>query len=267
MASHWYIFRDGVARRYTQRNKDGSESKIIRRGQALADGAAEGLTSILARVSDQGGIIEWAGRIGIAAGLEACACALATGIPADQIADLARDIYKRERERAANRGSEIHDAIERFLSRGEVSADPIEAAAQRAVYEWQASNGLTHGHPEHCLYFKGVIAPFSTQVTFGGTTDWISPGVIADYKTVEADKRGKFWTGKATHCAQLAGYRLAGAQMGLCDPKARCVNLYVNRLDGALVGVTEWTAAQLNAGAELVALACRAGTLTERIEG
>lgn len=265
MASHWYIMRDGSVSRYTQTNKDGSESKVIRRGRALADGAVEGLTSILARVFDQAGLIEWAGRLGIEAGVRAALEAANAGQTREAIADLARTYYDAERERAANRGSELHDAIERYIAHGQLSADPIEAAAQRAVADWHKANGIGLGRTEHCVMFRGVIPPFDTPCAFGGTVDWIGQDCLLDYKTVEPDKRGKYWTGKASHCAQLAGYRLAAAQMELCSPDARCINLYISRLTGDIVAVREWTAADLTAGVELVALACRATTLTEEI--
>lgn len=260
--AHWYILRDGKAYRYVQYNKDGSESKIIRPARAIADGAVKGLTSILSRVSDQGGLIEWAGRIGIEAGLKAAA--EHSGKTNDEIMAAAKEIYTAERERASNRGTQIHDAIERYIKSGEVSQDTIASAAQRAVGEWHKENGVGLGSTEHCVYFKGVIRQH--EVSFGGTVDWICDSVILDYKTVEPSKYGKYWTAKASHCAQLAGYRLAASQAGMCKSDARCINLYISRITGEIVSVREWSNDELRLGEELVDIACRAESLYSEIE-
>lgn len=266
--SHWYRRTGNKAFRYTQTNKDGSESKIIRKGIALADGAVEGITSIIGRLQDQAWLQGWYGKLGIEAGLAASAYKITW----DEAIIQAKAILKEESEAAANRGSEIHDGIEKFLMTGEVSEDKIVQKASGNVLKTLEAHGVSDYSCEHCLAFYGT---YSTEVAgelvklpfkFGGTTDLISRKWIWDWKTKEKDINGKYIIGKAGNCAQMAAYRHAAIDMGLCDEDAKCTNVYIDRITGDIIDVVHWQENQLKASLKWLAIGMYAWEMLQRLE-
>lgn len=263
MGSHWYASGPNGPQRYKQYCKDGSERVNILRGKALADGAVEGVTSLLKIVGDAGGLIHWAANHGINAGLDVGMSAAANMEPRDALYALAKAQWKEATERAANEGTVIHDSIEKRLTEGDVSDDPVQKQAQDDAEEWVKANASGERRAEHCLIYKGVVD--GVRLAFGGTCDLITPFQIIDYKTVESGARG-FRDPKPSEAAQLAAYRLAGAQMGLCEPLSDCWNVFYDRKTGRLVKAHRWTDTALKHGLTLLCLAVRVSEMFEKIE-
>jgi len=262
--SHWYVIEDGVAKRYEQLTKKGEPSKRINRKRALADGAVEGVTSLLKRFEDQSGLVGWAGKLGVEAAVDAV-LAIEQPCPSDLVEAknllmaTATELYDLRRNEASEAGSAIHDAIDKYLSLGLEPQTPEAWEAARAVSAWIEEQGITERRAEHCVVYR------DGSVAFGGTPDLLSRKLVADWKTLE-EKRGKFRDPLAKEAAQLAAYRAAAAQMGLCDADAECYNLYIERSTGKLVRVHKWSPQQVVMGWSMIELSIAAEKLVSAIE-
>jgi len=256
--AHWYIEKNGIAQRYEQLTKKGEPSKRINRGKALKDGAVPGTTDTLKVLGSSDGLLHWVGALGIQAGLES------------HDEDQAKELLKELREKAANRGTEIHNAIEQYIKTGDLSDDPVERKA--SINAVACIGDVLHGWSEHCFVWRGYIniltGEHSTEkkgkewirVAVGGTSDYVSDSLIADWKTVEDKGRG-FRQSYAKEAAQCAMYRL-----GFGRHDAVCKNIYIDRATGDVVRVKEWTETELRNGLRLFAMAVLYSTLEERIE-
>jgi hypothetical protein len=261
--SHWYIQREGRVQRYFSLKKDGTPRANVMRGQAMQDGAVESVTTILRFIGESGGLVHWASNHGIAAGLNVGMSAAASRESADELIRMAKEEWKTATERAANEGTVIHDSIEKRLSSGDVSDDPIQKQAQDDAEAWVRDHDSTKRKAEHCLIYRGEQN--GVKLAFGGTTDLIMPQLVADFKTVESGSRG-FREPKATEAAQLAAYRLAGAQMGLCEAGADCFNLYFDRVTGKMIRAFQWPEAALKHGLHLLCMAVNVRDVWEKID-
>ena len=262
--AHWYTLQDGVAKRYEQLTKKGEPSKRTNRARALADGAVEGVTSLLKRFEDQSGLVSWAGKLGVAAAVDAV-LSIKQPCPSDPVEAKnllmasATELYDLRRNEASEAGSAIHDAIDKYLSLGLEPQTPEAWEAARAVSAWIEEQGITERRAEHCVVYR------DGSVAFGGTPDLLSRKLVADWKTLE-EKRGKFRDPLAKEAAQLAAYRAAAAQMGLCDADAECYNLYIERSTGKLVRVHKWSPQQVVMGWSMLELSIAAEKLVAAIE-
>ncbi len=265
MPSHWYTRQGGAVVRYKQITKAGTESKRINRGKALADGAVPSVTTLLDFLGEAGGLIHWATGKGIEAGLDVGMSAAISHEPRSVLVGLAREQAKESMERAATQGTAIHDAVERHLmDPAQLDPDPILRTAQESVAAWLRARGeVGPFRCEHALMFKGEID--GVKVAYGGTTDLVLDNLICDWKTVEDKGRG-FRGPKFSEAAQLAAYRLAAHDMGLCDDVADCVNLYIDRRTGRIVDAIGWREAALRHGLSLLALAVDALAKVDKIE-
>lgn len=268
--SHWYIIGpNGFPTRYYQYNKDGSLRKYIVRKKAYEDGAVESVTTLLQRVSDQSFLIEWAAQLGVKAGVETAldaAISNKTPPPMNALIDAALAKCDEERNRGANIGTIVHDAIEQYLTSGAMPDEsrPVERIACASVRRFLETNSIPIGMSEHCLYFSGEYK--GEPLAYGGTTDYIAHEWILDFKTTKPDAKGKFWTRKPEHCAQLAAYRHAASKSGLCKPTAKCVNLYIDSATGRIVDAAHWSEEALRKGMDVVAFAYRITRLIYDIE-
>lgn len=142
---------------------------------------------------------------------------------------------KEQARAAAERGTQVHEAIERFFD-GQIQADalpylePVYKKVEEAfgILNWSAEKSFASGE------FAGKVDLHSMD----------GDGVVVDFKTKEftsetLDKAAGF----DENCMQLAAYR-----MGLAIPKARCANVFVSVTEPGLVVVKEWTEEELVRG-------------------
>lgn len=141
-------------------------------------------------------------------------------------------------KQARERGTELHGAIERYLTGQSYDAQfgphiRLTVAALDAV-----GVDLHAGKPEHSFCLPGQ---------YGGKLDWHSDAAILDFKGIDDDKIGGR-LGYEEHIRQLAAYG-----HGLGAPR-RLINVFIGRRDGAVV-LREWTPAEsTKALAEFMAL-------------
>jgi hypothetical protein len=247
--SHWYKIVNGVPQRYEQLKKDGTPSKVIKREKAIADGAVESTNTILDRCSEIGGLLYWGAKIAATAGVEV---ALADPTAGQEAAlKAAMELYNERKEEAANKGSEIHSAIDTFLRNGILPEEGPKRVACLTAKRVLDEHGAVGGNAEVCFVYHGNVN--GRKYAFGGTPDWAGKAFLFDWKT----KAGKA-DPKARECAQLASYRI-----GTGNVNARCVNVYIDRDSGELIKLREWTEQELALGWELFECAYRVSELNE----
>lgn len=269
--SHYYCIKDGKAQRYIQLTKDGRESQRINKKQMIADGAVLGTTDALKVLGDVGGLLRWTAGLGMDAGIQAMSENITIPSSDPSIKSRAMEIHTELSEKAANRGTQMHDAIDAFLSEGTYPKDEIDAAAGRNVTIWLDQHGAKDFQTEHCFVWRGWInivtgeatqsdlivnydlSPHGTmewiRVDVGGTSDFVSDTLLCDWKSVEAKKNG-FRSHYLKECSQLALYRL-----GFGKPNAECHNIYLDRASGQIVNTKQWTEEELVKGLIIVAMA------------
>jgi len=275
--AHLYVKELGVAKRYAPIKKDGTPYKSIPKKKAKEDGAVIGITSRIGKHMDNGYLFNWAGKLGIKAGMDVMFDYVTGVLGLDvNVSDKAEDIntkkakgaFKEASEAAANRGSEIHDAIDSYLKGGALSDDPVIQNAQEQATAWIASHGMTDLNAEHCVLFKGGLTLEDGRVlnmANGATADLITRKIIVDWKTVEKSG-GKYYTGKPEHCCQLAFVRHAALMDDIVDPDVECWNIYIDRKTGDIVDERCWSWAELDKGLEFVAWCNETDAAYERLE-
>lgn len=132
---------------------------------------------------------------------------------------------------AADRGTEIHAAVQAFYEGKEASAYPIHV---------QTCTRAIEGH----YGAKNWVAErsFAHELGFGGKVDLHCEDVVIDIKTKGFEDAAKV-AGYEEHMMQLAAYRV-----GLGIPEARCANVFVSRTNPDLVVVKEWAEEDLKRG-------------------
>jgi hypothetical protein len=148
---------------------------------------------------------------------------------------------KESGRKAADRGTQIHAAIQSFYEGGSFSYEfqefvhgPNEAISEYFNdWEWVAEKSFAH------------------DLGFGGKCDLCVPsagafdGFVADIKTKEFGPDDKI-EGYDEHLMQLAAYR-----HGLGIPKAKCANVFVSRNNPGLVKILGWEEEDLQRGWEM----------------
>jgi len=273
---HYYCIKDGKAQRYIQLTKDGRESQRINKKQAIADGAVIGTTDALKVLGDVGGLLYWTSGLGIQAGIQAANEAHVSDVLLAPEITLARgrELHDELSTTAANRGTQMHDAIDAYLTSKTVPEDAIDAVACQQVEGWLEQHGAKNFQTEHCFVWRGwinivtgdvipdtpdlhpdsrrrveVMNSSWIRVDVGGTSDFVSDTLLCDWKSVEA-KRNGFRSHYLKECCQLALYRL-----GFGKPKAECHNIYLDRASGLIVNTKQWTEEELRKGLVIVAMA------------
>lgn len=143
---------------------------------------------------------------------------------------------KEQAKMAAERGSEVHAALESFFETRHVTTKFAEA-----VLGTEGEIAKVFGDMEWSTEKSFAMSGF------GGKVDLHSKdgqGVVIDFKTKEftsetMDKAQGF----DEHLMQLAAYRV-----GLEIPQARCANVFVSVTQPGLVVVREWTQEDLARG-------------------
>jgi hypothetical protein len=227
---HWYN-KDGSPQ-YTVKAKDGSDRPTTLR-DARKMGLVPSVTTII-RCAASPGLEAWK--------LQQMMLAAMT-LP--RAADEPEDVYiqrviadsKEQGRKAAERGSEVHAAIENYFETGVVTRTYAEhqAGVDDALIRefgdrhWAAEKSFAH------------------ESGFGGKIDLHTrdnEGVVIDFKTKEftREKMDKV-EGYDEHLMQLAAYRV-----GLNLPAARCANVFVSVTEPGLIKVFEWTPEDLERG-------------------
>ena len=227
---HWYR-RDGTPQ-YTVKAKDGSDRPTTLRDARKMD-LVPSVTTII--------------KCAASPGLEAWKIQqmMLAAMTLPRAADEAEDLYiqrfiadsKEQGRKAAERGTEIHAALEGYFENGILTASHghFQSSVEDAVIR---VFGDRHWSTEKA---------FAHEAGFGGkidlhTTD--NDGVVIDFKTKEftQDNIEKI-SGYDENLMQLAAYRV-----GLNLPRARCANVFVSVTEPGLVKVYEWEPEDLDRG-------------------
>jgi len=143
---------------------------------------------------------------------------------------------KDQAKKAAERGTQVHAAIEQFFD-GHLNAKDLPYL--EPVYK------AVEGNFGNLVW--AVEKSFATESGFAGKVDLHSRdigGVVIDFKTKEFTSESlEKVAGFDENVMQLAAYR-----QGLDLPKARCANIFVSVTEPGLVVVKEWTEEELARG-------------------
>ena len=235
---HWYRAEDG-APQYTVKAKDGSDRATTLR-DARKMNLVPSVTTVL-KVASKPALEAWK--------LEQMmlACLTLERSPNESEKDFITRLVADSKEtgkQAAERGTRIHESIEKWYS-GNKDVEHVEHA--KAFEETVFNHFGTHPFEE----WKTEVA-FASPLGYGGKIDLYcgisetAPlGIVLDAKTkdfAEGDKVEAY----DEHLMQLAAYR-----HGLNLPHARCANVFVSRTVSGLVKVVEWSEADLAKGWEM----------------
>ena len=129
---------------------------------------------------------------------------------------------------AAQRGRDIHEAIERYFTDGRCPKAEYWPHVEAVLEELDRLGAL----PQQAMAEKSFCSPLG----YGGKVDLHTPVAVIDFKTKEFDPDAK--ASKLTwddHGIQLAAYR-----HGLRLPGARLINIYLSTSNPGLVRSFEW---------------------------
>ena len=226
---HWYG-RDGSPQ-YTVAAKDGSQRATTLR-DARKMGLVPSVTTII-KCAASPGLEAWKLNQML---LAALTLPRAEDEPEQSYVQRIINDSKEHARMAAERGSRVHEAIERFYT-GVMQADMAEyqvGVSQALEYTYE----LTEFEPEKS---------FAHELGFGGKVDLFNKdykghGIVLDIKTKEFTDKSKV-EAYDEHLMQLAAYRV-----GLGIPNAICANVFVSVTEPGLVVVKEWTQEELQKG-------------------
>lgn len=142
---------------------------------------------------------------------------------------------KDQARQAADRGTAVHAAIEKFYD-GQIEADslPYLEAVYKAV---EGHFGAPRWAVEKSFAYYGYAGKVDMHTLEGS-------GVVIDFKTKEfTSETLEKVAGFDENVMQLAAYRT-----GLEIPNARCANVFVSVTEPGLVVVREWTQDELVRG-------------------
>jgi hypothetical protein len=228
-SQHWYTRTGEPA--YTVKNKDGHPRPTTLR-DARKLGLVPSVTTII-KCAASPGLEAWKLQQMMLAALtlprapEESEESFISRIQADS---------KEQAKMAAERGSEVHAALESFFETRHVTTKFAESVA---------------GTESEIVKIFGNLE-WSTEKSFardgfGGKVDLHSQdgqGVVIDFKTKEfTEETMDKAQGFDEHLMQLASYRV-----GLGLPKARCANVFVSVTQPGLVVVREWSQEDLERG-------------------
>lgn len=145
-------------------------------------------------------------------------------------------ITKEQTDKAAIRGTEIHDKLEQYFLKGvidETDSRILVPALNLLSYEFNGQKWI----PE---------ASFAHKSGFGGKVDLYSKtGIIVDFKTKAKDEINEKSLYE-DYCIQLAAYR-----QGLDMPRAKCYNLIISTTSPGTLYLHRWTEEELQRGLEI----------------
>lgn len=133
--------------------------------------------------------------------------------------------------KAAEKGTIIHGAIERYLN-GETIEPEFVPYVIPVIQEMEQRGMLENRKVEHS---------FSHPLGFGGKIDYHNDKVLIDFKTKEfAEAKKLAWP---EHIYQLGGYRL-----GLQMPELECFNVFISTSVPGLYHFHQWDNEQIRQG-------------------
>jgi hypothetical protein len=227
-SNHWYA-KDGTPA-YTVTAKNGEQRSTTLR-DAKKMGLLPSVTTIM-KAAASPGLEAWKLNQMM---LAALTLPRADGESEESFIKRIQADSKDQARKAAERGTQVHTAIEQFFD-GQINANdlPYLEPVYKAVND-------TFGN-----LMWAVEKSFATD-TFAGKIDLHSmdgEGVVVDFKTKEftSDTLDKV-AGFDEQCMQLSAYRT-----GLKKPNARCANIFVSVTEPGLVVVKEWTQEELVRG-------------------
>jgi hypothetical protein len=228
-SNHWYA-KDG-APMYTVTAKNGEQRSTTLR-DAKKMGLLPSVTTIM-KAAASPGLEAWKLNQMM---LAALTLPRAEGEGEESFIKRIQADSKEHARKAAERGTQIHTAIEQFFD-GQINANdlPYLEPVYKAVND-------TFGN-----LMWAVEKSFATESGFAGKVDIHSrdgEGVVADFKTKEfTSETLEKVAGFDENVMQLAAYR-----HGLKLPNARCANIFVSVTEPGLVVVKEWTQEELVRG-------------------
>lgn len=228
-SNHWYT-KDGSPA-YSVKGKDGQpRSTTLRDARKL--GLLPSVTTIM-KVAASPGLEAWKMNQMM---LAALTLPRGEGENEESFIKRVQADSKEHARKAAERGTQVHTAIEQFFD-GQINANdlPYLEPVYKAVND-------TFGN-----LMWAVEKSFAAESGFAGKVDLHSrdgDGVVADFKTKEftSDTLEKV-VGFDENVMQLAAYR-----KGLKLPSARCANIFVSVTEPGLVVVKEWNQEELARG-------------------
>lgn len=228
-SNHWYT-KDGSPA-YSVKGKDGQpRSTTLRDARKL--GLLPSVTTIM-KVAASPGLEVWKMNQMM---LAALTLPRGEGENEESFIKRVQADSKEHARKAAERGTQVHTAIEQFFD-GQINANdlPYLEPVYKAVND-------TFGN-----LMWAVEKSFAAESGFAGKVDLHSrdgDGVVADFKTKEftSDTLEKV-VGFDENVMQLAAYR-----SGLKLPNARCANIFVSVTEPGLVVVKEWNQEELARG-------------------
>lgn len=235
-SNHWYT-RDGVPS-YTVIGKNGKERNTTLRDARVMD-LVPSVTTILS-VGAKPALIAWMQQQVLMSALTATRREAET--EAEFIDRIIAD-SKEQGKKAADKGTEIHAAIEQHYSGIKLTPYPLHVKATVAALDeyfgkiaWVAERSFGHE-----LGFAGKCDMHAPESLFPG-------GAVVDVKTKDFTDE-KEVVGYDDHLMQLAAYRV-----GLGIPFARCANIFVAREihnNMVPVKIIEWEQEDLERGWEM----------------
>jgi hypothetical protein len=223
-SQHWYN-KSGKPQ-YTVKAKDGTDRSTTLR-DARKMGLVPSVTTIMS-VAAKPGLEAWKMNQMMMAALT---LPRAPDEPEEQFIDRIQRDAKEQAKMAAERGTAIHEALEKFYE-GVMYAEYAEH--QSGVDE---ALRMYFGNPKW-----ETETSFASPLGYGGKLDLHSRdgrGIVVDFKTKEFTDSSKIVMYDELPM-QLVAYR-----MGLEMPTARCANVFVSVTRPGLVHVKEWTEDEL----------------------
>jgi len=219
---HWYRNSDGSPC-YEINYADGRPGKTPTLADAKRIGLSPGVTSVLG-ILDKPGLTNWRIEQAILAALTNPV--IHDQMPHEQMLSVIRKDADAQSQQAMQRGTDIHDAIEKRLGKQpvpeqyqphtEAVVDKLLTVAPESAGQWQVEAHLPGG------------------LGYGGRCDLYSDEFIIDFKTKEfgSDDKVQGWPEQEV---QLVAYDL-----GFGGPQRRLVNVFVSASVPGLVRWFEW---------------------------
>ncbi|MCU1318114.1 MAG: hypothetical protein JWN63_3436 [Candidatus Acidoferrum typicum] len=147
----------------------------------------------------------------------------------------AREDSQQQAKKAAERGTQIHAALQGHFEGAPTAADDIPYVMP--VVAW-----LKQRYGEPALPYEAEHS-FAHPLGFGGKSDLINRSIplVADFKVKDFDEKKQAKDlAYPEHASQLAAYR-----DGFRLPKAQCINIFVSSRVPGLIRVREWDEAEV----------------------
>ena len=223
-SQHWYD-QSGKPM-YTVKAKDGTDRPTTLR-DARKMGLVPSVTTIMS-VAAKPGLEAWKMNQMMMAALT---LPRAPDEPEEQFIERIQKDSKEQGKRAAERGTAIHEALEKFY----------EGVLYYEYHEHQM--GVDAAMQTHFgLQSWKTETAFASPLGYGGKLDlhcMDGNGIVVDFKTKEFTDPAKIFMYDELPM-QLAAYR-----MGLDKPRARCANVFVSVTKPGLVHIKEWSEDEL----------------------